>query len=532
MSGVSMDGTHLFELVIAMFLAIIALHYAAHRLGLPPSVALLAGGATLAFLPGLPAITVNPELVLVIFLPPLLLDGAWSIAVERLRRHMIGIASLAVGAVFFTCAVVAVVTHLLFPSLPWAACAALGAIVSPPDAVSARAVLERVRLPRRLQILLEGESLLNDASGLVLFRFAVAAVATGTFSSVAAVGNFLLLAVGGAVVGVVVGAAWVKFVRRLGDEYLIIAATTLLAWISYLLGELLHVSGVIATVATGLIATWHQHTVLSAATRMRGTSFWTVMVFLMEAAVFILIGLSLRDVVGRGGGFGTVVATMGLPAIAILVTLVVARFAWVFGSDLVIKFCTASGLARTQPLGVGGATVLSWAGVRGVVTLALALSLPEGFPSRDFILVTSFAAILGTVLVQGTTLGRVIAWAKLTEHDAEKARLTMSQAEAAMAQAQLTTIQSLAYDAEGKLIHPRLLEQYQRRATAIVDYAARTEHYVPVLHAHFDVVLEAVASGRRELIRLHRAGEIDDETLQELERDLDLEELSAISAKA
>ena len=170
--------------------------------------------------------------------------------------------------------------------------------------------------------------------------------------------------------------------------------------------------------------------------------------------------------------------------------------------------------------------------MRGVVTLALALSLPEGFPSRDFILVTSFAAILATVLVQGTTLGRVIAWAKLTEHDAEKARLTMSEAEAAMAQAQLTTIQSLAYDAEGKLIHPRLLEQYQRRATAIVDYAARTEHYVPVLHAHFDVVLEAVASGRRELIRLHRAGEIDDETLQELERDLDLEELSAISAKA
>ncbi|MDQ0560181.1 CPA1 family monovalent cation:H+ antiporter [Rhizobium mesoamericanum] len=527
-----MDGTHLFELVIAMFLAIIALNYAAHRFGLPPAVALLTGGATLAFLPGLPTITVDPELVLVIFLPPLLLDGAWSIAVARLRRHMVGIASLAVGAVFFTCAVVAVVTHFLFPSLPWAVCAALGAIVSPPDAVSARAVLEHVRLPRRLQILLEGESLLNDASGLVLFRFAVAAAATGTFSSVGAVGSFLLLAVGGALVGLVVGTAWVKFVRHLGDEYLIIAATTLLAWISYLLGEQLHVSGVIATVTTGLIATWHQHTVLSAATRMRGTSFWTVMVFLMEAAVFILIGLSLRDVVERGGGFGTVIASMGLPATAILVAIVAARFAWVFGSDLAIRVCKALGLARTRPLGVGAATVLSWAGVRGVVTLALALSLPEGFPGRDLILVTSFAVILGTVLVQGTTLGRVIAWAKLTEPDSERARLTMSEAEAAMAQAQLTTIQRLAYDAEGKLIHPRLLEQYQRRATAIVDYAARTEHYVPVLHAHFDVVLEAVASGRRELIRLHRAGEIDDETLQELERDLDLEELSAISAKA
>ncbi|MBY5696519.1 Na+/H+ antiporter [Rhizobium leguminosarum] len=527
-----MEPTHLFELVIAMFLAIIALHYAAHRLGLPPSVALLTGGALLAFVPGLPAISVDPELVLVIFLPPLLMDGAWAIALARLRRHMIGIASLAVGAVLFTCAVVAVVAHLIFPSLPWAACAALGAIVAPPDAVSARAVLERVRLPRRLQILLEGESLLNDASGLVLFRFAVAAAATGAFSAGEAIGSFFVLALGGAVVGVVVGTAWVKLVRRLGDEYLIIAATVLLGWISYLLGELLHVSGVIATVTTGLIASWHQHTVFSAATRMRGTSFWTVMIFLMEASVFTLIGLSLRDVVERGGGLTTVIATMGLPMLAILVTLVVARFAWVFAADLVIRFCAALGVTRAQPLGAGGATVLSWAGVRGVITLALALSLPEGFPGRDFILATSFAVILGTVLVQGTTLGRVIAWARLVETETERARLTMSQAEVAMVQAQLGTVQSLAYDAEGKLIHPQLLDRYQRRATVIVDYAEGTEHYKPVLHAHFDVVLEAVATGRRELIRLHRAGDIDDETLDELERDLDLEELSAISAKA
>ncbi|MGO6905553.1 cation:proton antiporter, partial [Rhizobium ruizarguesonis] len=349
-----MEPTHLFELVIAMFLAIIALHYVAHRLGLPPSVALLTGGALLAFVPGLPAISVDPELVLVIFLPPLLMDGAWSIAVARLRRHVIGIASLAVGAVFFTCAVVAVVAHLIFPSIPWAACAALGAIVAPPDAVAARAVLQRVRLPRRLQILLEGESLLNDASGLVLFRFAVAAAATGAFSAAEAGGSFLVLALGGAVVGIVVGTAWFKLVRLLGDEYLIIAASVLLGWIAYLAGEQLHVSGVIATVTAGLIMSWHQHTVLSAAMRMRGTSFWTVMIFLMEAAVFILIGLSLRDVVERGGGFTTVIATMGLPMLAILIALVLARFAWVFACDFVVRFCAAMGFARARPLGVGG----------------------------------------------------------------------------------------------------------------------------------------------------------------------------------
>ncbi|MCW5761145.1 MAG: cation:proton antiporter, partial [Phenylobacterium sp.] len=254
-----MDPTHLFELAIAMVVAIIALHYVAHALKLPPTVALLVGGASLAFVPGLPAISVDPELVLVIFLPPLLMDGAWSIPVGRLRRHVSGIAALAVGAVVFSAAVVAVVAHMLFPTLPWAACAALGAIVAPPDAVAARAVLEHVTLPRRLQILLEGESLLNDASGLVLFRFAIAAGLTGAFSLAGAVGSFFVLALGGAAVGAVVGYAWVKLVRRLGDEYLIIAATVLLCWTSYLLGEFLHVSGVIATVTTGLIASWHQH---------------------------------------------------------------------------------------------------------------------------------------------------------------------------------------------------------------------------------------------------------------------------------
>jgi len=166
------------------------------------------------------------------------------------------------------------------------------------------------------------------------------------------------------------------------------------------------------------------------------------------------------------------------------------------------------------------------------VTLALALSVPEGFPGRDFILVAAFVVILGTVLLQATTLERVIRWAKLVDPPADKPRINMSQAEAAMAQAQLVTVERCAYDEDGQLIHPKLLDRYRRKASMIVDYAERPEHYSPMLHAHFDVVLEAIAAGRSELIRLHRAGDIDDETLHELERDLDLEELSAISAKA
>ncbi|HEY2808966.1 MAG TPA: cation:proton antiporter [Steroidobacteraceae bacterium] len=265
-----MDGVHLFEMVIAMLFAIIALHYLAQRLRLPPAVALLGGGALLAFLPGLPVFSLDPALVLVIFLPPLLLDGAWFIPLRPLKRHLTGILFLAIGAVLFTTVGVAIVAHALLPWLPWAACAALGAVVSPPDAVSARAVLQRVNLPQRLSILLEGESLLNDASGLVLFRFAVAAAVTGSFSAIHALGSFLLLALGGAAVGGAVGLLWFAVVRRLQDDYLTIAASVLVAWAAYLLAETLHVPGVIATVVTGLICGWYQHAVLVRGYKERG----------------------------------------------------------------------------------------------------------------------------------------------------------------------------------------------------------------------------------------------------------------------
>jgi monovalent cation/hydrogen antiporter len=527
-----MEAVHLFELMIAMLFAVIALHYVAHRLRLPPAVALIAGGAGLAFVPGLPHVSLDPALVLVIFLPPLLMDGAWFIPLRHLRRHIIGIMSLAIGAVVFTTVVVAVVTHALLPSLPWAACAALGAIVSPPDAIAARAVLQRVHLPQRLSILLEGESLLNDASGLVLFRFAVAAAVTGTFSAVDALGSFALLALGGAAVGAAVAGVWVSVVRRLGDEYLVIASSVLLCWAAYILAERLHVSGVIATVVCGLICGWYQHAVFSAAIRLRGTSFWNVLIFLFEASVFLLIGSSLRDVTERAGGFGTVARDMAGPVAWILLGLTAARFAWIFACDGVIALRRKLGFRRFETMGWRASAVLSWAGMRGVVTLAVALSVPAELPGRDFILVAAFAVILVTVLVQGTTLGVVIRWLRPPEAGAHVAPLTMSQAEAAMARAQAKLVETRAYAPDGALIHPQLLDTYRRRASISERYAGNEDQFQPRLQAHFDLVLEANAAGRAELLRLHRAGEIDDRVLHELERDLDFEELSARSAKA
>nr|MCU0686751.1 Na+/H+ antiporter [Polyangiaceae bacterium] len=527
-----MAPLHLFETVIAMLFAVIALHYLAHRLNLPPAVALIAGGAALAFLPGLPVLSLDPELVLVLFLPPLLLDGAWVIPLRHLRRHLIGILSLAVGAVAFTTAVVAVVTHALLPSLPWAACAVLGAIVAPPDAIAARAVLQRVTLPRRLAILLEGESLLNDAAGLVLFRFAVAAAVTGTFRAVDALTSFLLLALGGAAVGAAVAAAWVFVTRRLRDDYLMIASSVLIGWASYILAERVHVSGVISAVVAGLICGWYQHVVFSAAVRVRGTSFWTVLIFLLEASVFILIGSSLRGVIERVGGFGVVAQQMAVPVAGVLLALTLARIVWVYGSDGVIVLQRALGWKRFEPLGPRAAAVLGWAGMRGVVTLAVALSVPETMPGRDFMLVAAFAVILVTVLIQGTTLGAVIRRMQPRENEAHAARLSMSQAEAAMATKQLEVVEQRAHDQDGKLIHPQLLERYRLRAKVTANYVGNEAQFQARLHAHFDLVLVAVAAGRAELIRLYHTGEIDESTLHELERDLDLEELGALSAKA
>lgn len=516
-----------FELVLVLLATVIALHWVAGRIGLPPSAALLVGGGALAFLPGLPEISLDPELALVLFLPPLLMDGAYYTAFGRFRRHLPGILSLALGAVLFTTLVVGVVTHWLVPALPWAACFALGAIVSPPDAVAARAVLQRVTLPRRLQALLEGESLLNDATGLVLFRFAVAATLSGAFDAGAAAGSFALLALGGVAVGVAVGAVWMLVIRRLTDQTLVVATATLLCWAAYLAGEALHVSGVIATVAAGLVFGWYQHVILPARVRLQGNAFWRTLVFSLEALVFILIGFSLRSVLDRAGGLDAVLATMAAPILGVVLAVTVARFAWVFGSDLLLAGLRRAGLKRARPLGWRQASVLGWAGMRGVVTLAVALTLPDAMPGRDLMLVAAFAVILVTVIVQGASLGWLIRRVRPADED-PPAPMGLPASEAAVARAKVAAVEIHAYAPDGTLVHPQLLETYRKRAEATDRYADDAPAFMAGIRSHFDVMLAAIAAGRAELIRLHRQGQIEDEVLHDLERDLDLEEMSVI----
>lgn len=522
-----MHAVDAFELILALLAMVTGLYWLALKLRLPPATALLVGGGALAFVPGLPEFSLDPELALVLFLPPLLVDGAYSTALGRFSRHLPGILSLAVGAVVFTTLAVGLVVHWLVPVLPLPACFALGAIVSPPDAVSARAILKGVPLPRRLTALLEGESLLNDATGLILFRFAVAATLSGVFNAGEAVGMFFMVATGGVLVGGAVGALWVVLAKKLHDRMLIIVATTLLGWTAYLAGEALHVSGVIAAVTAGLILGWFQHTVMSASVRLIGGSFWQIQTFILEAMVFILIGFSLRGALDRIGGTEAIPAPMVQAVLGVVVTVFVTRFVWVFGQDAILSLLRSAGFHRARPLGWRQASVLSWAGMRGVVTLAVPLTLPVDMPGRDLMLISAFAVIFVTVVGQGSSLGWLIG--KIAPQDLDPpARMDMAATEAAMARARTAKVEEIAYGPDGTLIHPQMLEQHRKRLEMIERYAENAPAAMEKLRPHFDALLVAVAASRTELVRLHREGHIEDEVLHELERDLDVEEMGMV----
>lgn len=521
-----------FKLIILSLVAILCLELLAQRLRLPSAAALLIGGIAMAFVPGLPRVELDPELVILIFLPPLLMDGAYYIVWDEFRRNLTGILLLAIGAVAFTTLVVGYVAHLVVPGLPLGACFALGAIVSPPDAIAAKGVLERVALPRRVMVLLEGESMLNDASGLVLLRFGIAAALTGAFSLPHALGEFTMLCLGGIAIGGMIGYIVIKLLKYVADAYFIIIATALTGWICYIVGEAVEVSGVLATVTYGMMLGWHQHEVISATVRTRGTAFWQLMTFLLESLVFMLIGLSLRSVIERVGGAGAVFAEYGLAVGVIVAAVVLSRFAWVFVMDCLPPVLGM--LLRRGPAAVGwrAATIKSWAGMRGVVTLAAALALPATMPGRDLILVASFAVIVATVLLQGTTIGPLIRLLRLDgKEERQVHHLSEPQAWARVEAAQFAAVETAAYDPNGKLVHPRLLEQYGYRARLSCEHQHEPELPADVRASHYDVVLAGIAAGRGELLRLHRSGQLHDDLLHLLEHDLDLQELSAIHGR-
>jgi Na+/H+ antiporter len=517
-----------FELVLLLLTAVIGLELLARRLRMPPAAAFILGGIAVALVPGTPDIELDPDLALVLFLPPLLLSGAYLTVWRDFRANLRIILQLAIGAVVFTTAAVGIVAHWMEPALPWAACFALGAIVSPPDAVAAKAVLQRIALPPRVTVLLEGESLVNDATGLVLYRFAVAAALTGTFSASSAVISFGTLAVGGVAVGFAFGWLVTALLVRMRDPILAIISSFLAAWVSYIVADQLHVSGVLSTVTCGLVMGWKQHTVLSAATRTQAGAVWEVISFILESLIFVLIGLSLRGVLSRLGGNWHAIESLVPAALAIIAAVIISRFLWIIPSTYVPRALIPS-LRRADPYPPFAIpVVMSWAGMRGVVSLAAALALPQDFPGRDFILATTFVVILVTVLVQGSTLGPLI---RMLRPEGFKIlhgnSLHEDEARARMAAAQLAEVEKRSLQEDKSHRHPRLVEQYTYRARASARFSESAGSLIEHKREHFSVVLAAICAGRTEILRLHSTGSIHDSVLHALEHDLDLEEMSA-----
>lgn len=516
----------LFELVLVLLAAALVISLVATRLNLPPAVALVIGGMALALAPHLPSVELDPDLIMVLFLPPLLMASASFTVWRDFRADLRPILMLAIGAVIFTTLVVGIVAHWVMPSLPWAACFALGAIVSPPDAVAAKAVVQRLHLPRRLVTILEGESLVNDASGLVLYRFAVAAALTGSFNGLEAGGTFVWLAVGGIAIGVACGFGMVLIAKRLDDGRMTIVASLLASYVAYLAAEKVHASGVLATVACGLVVGAREHEIFRAQVRIQAEAVWEIVVFVLEALVFVLIGLALRGVLERMGGDANALWTSFPLMVAVTVAVVVARFIWVFPGTYLPRMVSPTLRARDPSPPWSIPVVIGWAGMRGVVTLAAALALPTEFPGRDPILLTSFAVILFTVLIQGTTLGPLITRLQLKAPEGRIAEpLDMAGARVVVAQASLDALEVLVHPETAELQHPRLVEEYRRRVRALTRGRDERDAIEAERLSHFATALIAVQAGRDQLIRLHRERQIHVSVLRTIEGELDLEEL-------
>ncbi|RYC33025.1 Na+/H+ antiporter [Lichenibacterium minor] len=505
------------EVLIGLLAASVALAYAARHARMPAAVALVLGGMALAFVPNVPRVELDPHIALAFFLPPLLQVSAYRTDWTAFRSALRPILLLALGAVVFTAAAVAAVTKWLAPELPWAACVALGAIVAPPDAVAASAVLKTTRIPRRLVTILEGESLLNDASSLILYRAAIAATAAGSVSFGEAGSSFVLSALGGTAIGYAVGRLAIMATMALEDTLLEISAGVLAGFAGYFGAEAFGLSGVLAAVACGLVTGVRQHEVLSARTRVAATAVWDFIEFVLTSLVFILIGLQLRDVVGRLGAFGF--RDLAVLALATSAALIASRFVWVYGTSGIPR---ALGFKRAT-LRPSHLAVISWAGMRGVVSLAAALALPVEFPGRDLIIFLAFCAILVTLVLQGTTLGWVIRRLGVVEGPAEEGVSPEARVRHEAAAAALRTIEHRLYN--GRVLglpDADMLRHYRQQRDNAEAMIAGHGLAAKRREARLQLELSAAHAARRAV--LDRAGTIDGELLQSLEEEFDFDE--------
>lgn len=518
------------ELVLGLFVVAVALAYVARWIGVAYPILLVLGGLVLgvleiAFLPGMPTIELEPDVVFLLLLPPILFGAGYSTPIRDIKANARPIALLAVGLVLFTTAAVGLVTHLLLPGMNLFAAFALGAIVAPPDAVAATAIFRRIGAHRRVVTILEGESLMNDATALIAYRFAVAAITTGTFSWAGAGFAFIYVGLGGVVVGIVVGVLVTEAWRRTSDPTLEIMVSLLAPFAAYLPAEALGLSGVLAAVVAGLIAGRRAARVLSPDARLMGRGVWEIVIFVINGFAFILIGLQLPSVVAHLAP-RTAAELIGL-GVAISLTVIIARIVWVFPATYLPRRMSARIRARDPYPPRRAVFVVSWAGMRGAVSLAAALALPidPRLPERDLLIFLAFCVILATLVGQGLSLPWLIRRLGVVASlgpDTEDARARQAAVEAAVAR-----LTELAEEYPG---HVELVDQLRAR------YDHEAAHAWPQSGAPLDdaeresldhmEIRNAVLSAEREaVIGLRDDGIIGDDVLHRIERDLDLEAL-------
>jgi len=508
------------EQLIALFVAAVLLAAAARRVGAPYPVFLALGGAVLAFVPGAPQFTVRPELALALFIAPVLLDAAYDASPRDLRDNWIPVTGLVVFAVGLTTAAVAAIARTLVPELPWAPAIVLGAVVAPPDAAAATAVLRHLRPPRRILTILEGESLLNDASALLIYRLAIGAVAAGGFSLSAVAPTFLLAVAGSVVVGPVLGWVTLRLTERIEhipSAIILQFVTTFGVWI---LAENIGLSAVLTMVSYAITVARRAPEQIPARSRIPSYAVWETAVFALNILAFIFIGLQIRPILESLEAADRV--RYAAVAGAVLVTVIVVRLVWHMSFNAVVRWRDRRfGFNPPRPMlrpTVGSGLVISWAGMRGIVSLAAALALPSGFPFRDLVVLTAFCVVLGTLAIQGLTLKPLLRALNLRDDDP-----VGQERRAARERALKAGLASLEHDPSPAA------DAVRQEFTAHLEHDHDDEDGQggegPAAE-HTRLHREALAAARQAVIAMRESDEIGDDAFHEVEEELDWLEMA------
>ncbi len=499
------------EFLLVLLLVAAGLVRLADLARVPYPVVLVLGGLAVGFVPGLPTIELDPEIVFVVFLPPLLAAAAFASSPQTLRAEARPIGFLAVTLVLTTMAVVAVVAHAVVPGLAWGPAFVLGAVLAPTDTVAAAAAFSRMGVPERVRLLVEGEAIVNDATALVAYRVAITAAVSGVFSPAGAVRDFALAALGGAAIGLVFGMAERRVLRRWADPALSIFVTVMVPYVSYVAAEQAGVSGVLAVVATALYLGWYSHEVFDAGTRLSAMAFWRVLDFAANAILFVLLGLQFPALVDELQGSIALGELVGA-AMVVTIAVVLVRMAGTMLAGL--------GATRAERFAVG------WSGMRGAVSLAAALAIPASVDGREEILFVTVVVILVTLVGQGLTFPTVL---KLLRIDGERP-WTPSEAIARLEAAQnaLDRLDELEDEGAPAEVLRRMRELYRARfarCQAVIggDGTPPSKHVEKRMRSSA-VRLELIAVERASLIELRNAGRLEPGVLRNIQRDLDLEE--------